>query len=208
MAKLNSLFGPFSGKVGTVVGAHWRGIPYVRSLPTPTDPAKRTPAQIAQQRKFALAVDFTKTIGPLLNTAFPQYAIQMTGKNCALSWILKQAITGTAPHFELDYPRILISRGDLPGAADVTATAAGGGAIRFTWTPIDGRHSDRALLAVYCPELKDSVYHTGAADRIAGMATINAVKFTGKTVHTWLGFISEDGKIASSSMYTGALVVI
>jgi len=211
MAIMKGLFGPFSGKVGTMVGAHWRGIPYIRSLPRPRDPNKLTPAQLAQQRKFAMAVGFTKTIGPLLHASFPQYAIKMTGKNCALSWILKQAITGTAPEFTLDYPRILISRGDLPSAVDADVATVGAGVVRFNWTPNGGRqlarNSDKALLVVYCPELNDSVYHTAAADRSAGIAFINAANFTGKAVQTWLGFLSEDGQVAANSVYTGELVI-
>jgi hypothetical protein len=49
------ILGGFSGKVGTVVGASWRGISYMRSLPQKVR-NPRTQGQRSQRNKFALAL--------------------------------------------------------------------------------------------------------------------------------------------------------
>jgi hypothetical protein len=58
------ILGGFSGKVGTVVGASWKGIAYMRSLPQKVK-NPRTTGQRSQRSKFSLAL---KLLQPL--TAF------------------------------------------------------------------------------------------------------------------------------------------
>ena len=55
------ILGPFSGKVGTVVGANWRGKDVMRSLPKKTD---RTPTQtqLLQREKFTAVSNFLNFI--------------------------------------------------------------------------------------------------------------------------------------------------
>ncbi len=212
MAKMyNGLFGPVVGNIGNLVGSSWKGMPYLRTKATRTESYVPTPKQQAQQQRFKLAVAFAQTLTGLLNVSYAPYAIRMTGKNAAISTFLKHAIGGTAPDFHMVYKQVLISQGELPGAVDATAVADGAGGVRFSWTNNGGhglaRHSDKALIAVHCPELNRSLYNTAAADRIAGTATINATAFAGKTVHTWIGFISEDGQLVATSTYTGEMIV-
>ena len=45
------ILGGFSGKVGNVVGASWKGIDYIRSLPS-TVRNPRTPRQVKQELSF------------------------------------------------------------------------------------------------------------------------------------------------------------
>ena len=47
------VLGGFSGKVGTVVGASWKGIDYIRSLPASVK-NPRTEGQVTQRTKFCL----------------------------------------------------------------------------------------------------------------------------------------------------------
>lgn len=212
MAMLNGLFGSFTGSVGNYVGCRWKGGMYIRSKPTRSANYQPSAAQLAQQQRLALATGFTKTLSPLLRVSFQPDGSNKPGRNRALSRITKQAITGVYPHLSLQYSQVRISEGSLPGAADATALASGAGEVRFQWTPNGGWgtacNSDKALLVVHCPALSQSLYNTAAADRRAGMAAINATAFAGHTVHTWLGFISEDGQLVATSVYTGELVMV
>lgn len=104
------IMGSFKGTVDTVIGNSWRGIEYIRVKPIRKKSYKLSPKQLAHQQRFALAVDFVKTLSSLWALSFNNYAIRMTGKHSAISYILKNAILGTAPDFTLDYSRILISR--------------------------------------------------------------------------------------------------
>lgn len=211
MAKLNVRTGTLSGKVGNLIYSSWCGIPYTRSRPTPNPDYQPTPAQQAQRLKFSLATRFCGTLTPLLKQAFLSGNSRSTGQNRAISHICKHAISGVAPHLELAYPRIFISRGELPGAPGATATPIANGQVQFRWISTGDRgyssNSDKALLVIYCPALQQSVYNTAGADRREETATLEAFAFSGHTVHSWLGFLSEDGKLAADSVYTGSFII-
>jgi hypothetical protein len=211
MAKLNLRTGTLSGKLGNMIYNSWRGIPYTRSRPKPNPNYQPTPAQQTQRQKFALAARFTSTLAPLLNLAFFTSDPSKTGKSSAISHICKHAVTGVAPLLELDYPRIRISQGLLPGTPEASATANVGGQVQFRWINTGDKgyasNSDKALLAIYCPALQQSVYNTAAADRREETATLDASAFSGHTAHSWLGFLSEDRKLAADSVYTGTFII-
>ena len=95
---------------------------------------------------------------------------------------------------------------DDPGAA-----AVGDGLVKFRWKDNSGiamsNATDKCIAVVYCPELKRSVYTTAGAERSNCEHTIHAWEFTGKTVETWIGFISAEGDHVATSIYTGLLLV-
>src|SRR5262245_8682047 len=109
------ILGPFSGLVGTVIGGTWKGISYMRSKPSPSE---RSPsiAQLEQQAKFKLILRFLQSMTPLLTVSFKELAIQKSGFNSAFSYNIKNAVAGIYPAFEIDYPQVLVARGDLPNA--------------------------------------------------------------------------------------------
>jgi len=207
----NSINGTFKGTVGTVIGSQWRGIPYMRSKPAATKKRAFSPAQQAQQQKFGVAARFANTLTPLLDVTFRNYAVHKTGRNSAISYLMKRAIMGTSPHFHLDYAQVLISRGDLLGATGAAVTAGTNGEISFTWLDNSNnghaRPSDRAIVVVHCPALNQSLYAIPEATRRSGDSSLEAHAFSGHTVHTWLGFISKNGKEVADSIYTGALII-
>jgi len=211
MATFNPLTGTLSGKVGNMIYCTRNGKTYARRQPRRNAGYQPSPAQQAQQQKFTLAAHFTNTLSLLLNKAFRSANPDQTGKNSALSYICKHAITGTAPHLELDYPRILISQGHLPGTPEASAVPNASGQVQFHWISTGdsgyAANSDKAVLALYCPDLQQSVYDTAAARREAQTATLDASAFSGHTVHSWLGFVSEDGKLAANSVYTGTFLI-
>ncbi|MDD4417119.1 MAG: DUF6266 family protein, partial [Proteiniphilum sp.] len=58
------ILGGFSGKVGNIVGASWRGIDYIRSMPASVR-NPRTVAQVSQRTRFALIGKMLKTFVPV-----------------------------------------------------------------------------------------------------------------------------------------------
>src|SRR5262245_6324494 len=115
MARLkNGIMGGFSGKIGPVVGASWKGKHYIRSRPAPrTKPFSQ--AQLEHQAKFSLAADFLLSMRSVLAIGFPEKASQMSGYNAALKQVFSRAITGQYPDLRIDYSQVLISDGDLFG---------------------------------------------------------------------------------------------
>ncbi len=205
------ILGPFSGTVGTVIGGSWKGISYMRSQPSKRS-FNPTQNQLEQQIKFGLMVKFLSSMGGLIAIGFGNYANKMTGQNNALSYNLKNAITGVYPNFTITYPQVLVSRGDLPGALNPTAAAAAGGIINFNWTNNantgKAKDTDLALLAVYCEATNQCIYTTGSAARNAGTDSLDVSAFSGKVVQTYIGFISADGYDIASSVFTGQLTVL
>jgi hypothetical protein len=205
------ILGGFSGKVGNVVGGTWKGIDYMRSK-TNRRKFTATQPQLEQQLKFALAVKFVQTFTGLVEISFGSFAIRKTGFNSAVSYTLKNAVSGTYPLYTIQYADVLVSRGDLPNVLAPATTVDPAGLVTWNWTNNSGtgiaRATDKALLVAYCPAFNQCVYTTGSAGRSALTDSLNLASFTGQEVHCWIGFISEDGQNVASSLYTGMLTVL
>ena len=89
MAKLSQgINGPFSGKVGAVVGYTWKGIPVMRGRPsTRTKPF--TPKELNQQAKFRIMNKFLRPATDLLNVTLAHLAVRMSAFNKAFSYNIK-----------------------------------------------------------------------------------------------------------------------
>ncbi len=112
------ILGSFSGKVGTVVGSSWNGIEYMRSLPKPSSKAP-TNLQLIQRAKFGLVNGFLQPISMLVNLGYKSLAFQKTGYNLATSEIIAEAISGVYPDLEIDFSKVLFSKGSLTGVWNV-----------------------------------------------------------------------------------------
>jgi hypothetical protein len=142
----------------------------------------------------------------LLNVTFKHLAVRMTGFNKAFSYNVKNAITGIHPELKIDYSMVLLSRGDLPNVGS-PAVMVSEGKLMFTWTDNSGKGqahgSDKAFVAAYCEDLNNWKAMMDVALRSDGSCGFDLNDFAGKTVHTYIGFISEDGKNVADSLYTG-----
>jgi Family of unknown function (DUF6266) len=204
------ILGGFSGKVGTVIGGSWKGIDYMRSKSGRRN-FKPTQAQLEQQLKFGLAIRFVQTMSGLLEISFGSFAVRKTGINSAVSYTLKNAISGLYPNYSIAYAHVLVSRGDLPNVLAPSVTMGAGSIATWAWTDNSGvgiaRPADKALLVVYCPALQQCIYTTGSATRDAITDSLDLSSFSGQPVHCWIGFISEDGRNVASSLYNGVFTV-
>ncbi len=207
------ILGAFSGKIGTVVGASWRGIKYMRSLAAKRGNANATDKQLEQQARFALITGFLNPVKPLLEIGFKNYAVGKTGYNSAHSYNLKNALTGMTPNLEIDYSMVLVSRGDLPQTKDVAATSTTAGQLDFVWTDNTGKGkakaTDKLMVVLFCPELAEATYSIGDALRSdAGLAYEVDADFSGETVEVYTAWLSEDGKEVSNSKYVGSITIV
>jgi len=204
------ILGGFSGKVGTVVGGSWKGIAYMRSLPSNVK-NPRTQPQLNQRSKFALSLFFLKPMAGLLRIGWKLYAQRRSPFNAAMSYTIANAITGAYPDYSIDPSKILISRGSLLPPANATAIPASG-AITFEWDDNSDSNSakptDKALLAVVNPERFEAVFDTAGAMRSETTRSINLPgDWSGETVEAYMGFISKDGKEVANSVYLGPITV-
>ena len=205
------ILGGFSGKVGTVVGASWKGIAYMRSLPQKVR-NPRTELQRMQRSKFAVTMNYLRPMTALLRMGWKRYAHRQSPTNAAMSYTIANAITGAYPNYAIDPGKVLISCGSLAPAVNATATAANS-TIKFDWNDNSGTSAadktDRALLAVVNTAKSEAVFDIGSATRAGGtMNVILPADWSGETVETYIGFISDDGKEVANSVYLGGMQVI
>ncbi len=205
------ILGGFSGKVGNVIGASSKGIDYMRSVAS-RRAATKTMRQKEQQMKFALIARFQQPLANLLAISFKSFAVKMTGVNSAMSYNLRNGISGLYPDFVINYSKILISRGDIPNALNPAVTAEAAGVARFAWVNNAGvgraKESDLSILVAYCPEMQQCIYTDAGPDRSAGVATLDLSAFSGLQVQTWIGFISETAREVATSTFTGVITVL
>ena len=206
------ILGGFSGKVGTVIGASWKGIDYMRSIATSVS-NPRTPAQVEHRAKFATIVNFLKPLTAFVRFGFKSQAIKMSGYNAAMAANFKNVITGTFPAFTIDYTKVSVSQGNLPGAMNPAAASATSGTVRFTWEnntwETDASADDRAVLVVYNPIKQAAVSVIGGITRAVGAQSVTLPNsFAGDEVQCYIAFTNANQSVISNSQYVMGLIVI
>ncbi|MEQ9403579.1 MAG: DUF6266 family protein [Cyclobacteriaceae bacterium] len=205
------ILGGFSGKVGNVVGGNWKGIDYMRVKPANVA-NPRTEGQVNQRTKFTAALQFLQPMKDFIKVGYKGYAVKKTEFNSAMSYLLKNAITGVAPDFEIDYPAALISRGSLTGSLNAALDVATAGSAGFSWDDNAGSGnalaSDKAMLLIYNESKGEVIFTTaGAARSVGAQNLVLPDEYSGDTVRAYIAFVKEDGTEVSNSTYIGSAVV-
>ena len=204
------ILGGFHGTVGTVVGASWKGIDYMRSK-AESIKNPRTRGQVTQRNRFATTLFFLQPISSYIRIGFRPYAVKQTGFNAAMAYNIKNAITGEYPNFELDYSKALVSRGTLTPADGVDASVTNGG-VTFHWYDNSGKgnalQTDIAMPLLFNKSKQEAVFNTAGNRRFEEETTLTVpADWTGSKVEAFLGFISADGKSVATSIYLGELTI-
>jgi hypothetical protein len=206
----NGLNGPFTGRIGNMVGSTWNGMPVLRSRPNKRSKAFSS-GELQQQGRFALLTHLLKPVVPLLNETFRSEAGRVTAFNRAFSYNIKNAVAGRGQELQIDFPMLLLGRGDLPPAGALSVAPLPEGVLSFSWTDNSGRGralgTDQAYAAAYCEAMKKWIWRKGLAPRSAGSCRLSVPEWIGQTVHSWLGLLSADGREASDSVYTGLVEI-
>lgn len=199
-------FGGFSGKVGNIVGASWKGIDYIRSRPSRVNDPK-TKKQVKQRSRLSVAMNFLGTITPFLRIGFQsQVNERMTAFNAAMSYNMKFAMKEGDQEIELDYPNVLVSLGPLSSASNVHGEVVEG-ELQVNWgTDAEGsaRRDDMAMLLAHNPARGASVYDLNAGKRANKKAGLPLPPlWKGDVIETYLAFKTADGTVVSESVYAG-----
>jgi hypothetical protein len=202
------ILGGFSGKVGTVVGGRWKNIDYIRAKPiSVANP--RTPGQVNQRNRFAITLEYLQPNLGFIQKGYKAYAVGKTEFNAAMSYVLNNAIAGTAPNFSVDYSLALLSRGSLPGVLNGATDLATAGQVTFSWddnsTGINANSTDQAMVLVYNPSKKESIAILDGADRTTGTQVVTIPDgYAGDTVELFMAFVTPNGNQVSNSVYLGS----
>lgn len=205
------ILGGVSGKVGNVVGGNWKGIDYLRIMPA-SIANPQTPAQMDQRSKFITVINFLQPVKDFIKVGFKNYAVKMTQFNSAMSYNLKNAITGESPDYAINYVNALLSRGSLAMALNGAAASPSAGTIAFTWDDNsaegNANTTDKSMLVVFNPTKGEATFILDGATRSSGSQDVNVpAGFSGDTVECFLAFISADGLSVANSKHVGSVVV-
>ena len=206
------ILGGFSGKVGTVIGATWRGLDVMRSLPKKSN-SNPTLLQLDQRQKFKAMADFLSPLKGVFSTYYGSASGTSSRVNNAMSYHLKAAVSGLSPNFVIDYDKVVISKGEVIGSKDGAIAAPATGTLTVTWSDNSGQvlaePDDLLLLVLYNVEKAQFMVLEGAATRDLETLDVSLPSdYTGDTLHAWMSFSSSNLKKAASSIYLGTVTAI
>ena len=210
MAKFNQgINGPFQGKVGTVIGATWKGIPYMRSLPHQRT-SKPSEKEMANRKKWALSQHWLQPIAEFVRIGFKGYSPKSEGFVAAKSYILKHAMVGEGENLAINPALVKLSWGDLPLPNNLQVTRLEGGLLQFKWEPKitdDIAHQgDQIMMLGYNVEKDEVVYELYGRVRDHGSDVLDIGSLTG-TFHLYAAFIAHDRSRQSESIYMGTVEI-
>lgn len=199
--------GGFAGKLGPGVGTRHRNKEVIRAMPRKRKD-KPNAEQLEQRAKIALIGAFIKRFTDVVSKTFVDE--DLAGANVALAYNIRNAISGNYPGFSINYPNVLLAKGDVFMVSGGSAAAGNAGEIVFNWQNNSNEQyapaTDTALVICYCPDFDRAIYEFTSATRSDLTTVLNAASFSGKLVHTWMAFTSKKG--ASNSVYCGSLTVL
>ena len=205
------ILGGFSGKVGTVVGVRWRGRNVMRSVPQhSTRPA--SDKQREQREKFRTVVQFLTPMSGLLTQYFGKTHDSRSPFNQATSYHLNNAVVPSGDAYAIDYPKVLISRGDLQGILGEGVTPQANQELLLTWTNNsdqgNAHATDKLIAVVYAPVFNSYQQFEGPAVRSDATATLALPLFmVGTQVQVWASFATAQHGVAATSSYLGEVTV-
>jgi hypothetical protein len=208
----NGPLGKMTGRTGNLV---WRITKNGNVLATKPHKSHvpATEGQLKVRNKLSLMSSFISRITGLINIGFKNYTSKMSATNAAVSYNIKHAVKEEAGEFEIDYSKFAFSRGPLFEPDEPAAVVEVGQKIVVSWDPEKedtAYNSDTDLLTVlvYNPRMEEFCIASNKAARADGIYTMTLPRvFEGDTVHCYINFISEKGKV-SDSVYLGNLLIV
>lgn len=211
MARLkDGLLGGLSGKIGDVIGYIRYGKAYVKMK---TLKPKKEPslAQLAEREKMRVVNRLINSMTEFVRIGFALEAADKThsANSAAKSYQMKNAVIGSYSSLEIDYPRVLLSKGliDPPENVSVLVLSTG---LQFSWelsqrTSVYHKRA-RVMLLVYAPEINKSFYSLSGARIIEKTDLLELpIAFKGQLLHLYVVFHSDDRKQISNSTYAGTI---
>ena len=197
-----------SGTLGDKVYCVRKVIQYTRSRPVHTLKSKSA-AQLDQSAKFTSTLKFLQPLKGFLRVGFKTEHPTMSPFNAAMSYNFKNALTGTYPHYEIDYSKVRVSQGNLPGALNPAVSLISAGEIKFTWD--DNRHAmatNRVLLVLYNSSKQKAEFIVYGNTRFSESQVVTLPEtFVGDEVQCYIGFQNYQRSVFSDSQFIGSLIV-
>lgn len=206
------ILGGFSGKVGPVVGANWRGKDIIRSTPKSSSKPK-TDKQLMQQLKFKTTIAFLNPLRNIQNRFFGTDAGVKSRVNLAASYFINNALEMVDGLPTVIYNKVLITKGDLTGFQNAEAQAATGGVINLTWEDngLQGNAlaTDKVSVVCYFEALSTFEIFEGVAFRSEAQSSITLhSSYAGMEAQVYAFIANETETQVCNSMYLGAITLV
>jgi len=204
------IFGGFTGKIGDVIGYIRYGKSFIKTKSRKRK-KKASKKQLLVRENMKVAVNFMKTLKEFVAIGFAHSGAKnkRSAYSDALSYQIRNALTGEHPDVFIDLAKVKLATGNMPPPYDTSIGTEGNG-IRFNWkVALQGTiyHSlSRAMLLVYVPSLQKSFFNISAA-RITEKTDFMELpdSFKNQVLHAYMAFASDDRKKISDSVYIGSL---
>lgn len=203
MGKINQgILGGYSGKVGPVVGAGWKGIAYQRAMPVSVA-NPRTNAQIAVRTRFAaLAILGSSLLSVGLRDLWDRFASKMSGYND----FMKSNYDAFGSDGTFVPSKLVWAKGKMQATA-ISDFSTSGSTTTIGWddtiTDAYQQASDLAYAVVIGADGELVAFSAGTATRSSTEIELTLVE--GKTSadltgsYAYLAFLRADGSIVSDS---------
>lgn len=198
-----------SGTLGDKVYCVRNGIQYTRSRPSRV-PKPKTAAQLNQSAKFSTILKFLQPLTGFLRVGFKNEHATMSSFNAAMSYNFKNALCGTYPDYEVDYSKVRVSQGKLPGALNPIVRLTTTGEIEFTWEnnsfEIDSMADDKALLVLYNSTKQEAIFTVDGKPRYSGRQVITLpTTFADDEVQCYIAFQNQKQTNSSNSQFVSKI---
>ena len=202
----NSAFGHPNGKIGGMVYYMLKGQAVCRMIGKQGKPSIK---QLANYQAMQVTMALVKPMKEFIRNSFELEArgTVKNAHNLAVSYNKKQALQGEYPNISVDYSKVVLSYGQLPGARDFSMSKTETGLI-VNWNPESyayGHDGDDILMIQLCyPLTKKGRSCLNASRRDAGSAFIPLTEEEIQgPIEAYACFKSADGRQISNSMYLG-----
>ena len=206
---VNGILGPFSGKVGNVIGSNWRSVDYLLSRPTPSAAKMGSAKQKQARKRFAMAAEFISPLRDLINLSYPvKKGSRKSGFDMAMAHVI-DSITENEEGLIIAYKDIQIARGPLSPIEGAFSTAEGD-QVSFIWKPKisigTAEGNDIVYIVMYHTERKE-YYVFSDRKRSDGRRDLNLNEIGDGAFEVWTFTSTYDCVRFSNSVYNGTFAV-
>lgn len=207
------ILGGFRGKVGSVVGVRWRGKYVMRSVPEIDENRTPTEEQRKVRERFGLVARFLNPMKPIIGKYYGKKQRDKSPFNLATSYHIKEAVLEVGNDFVMDYPKVVISKGDLSGLQSPALTAPSANVLQLDFADNTGQGfaqaEDQLLVVLYVPNLDEYQLFTPAGTREETSVNLPLTPYwSGQVITAWATFVDAEGNRAATSSYLGEVTAV
>jgi hypothetical protein len=200
--------GNFKGKVGTVIGSSWKGIPYMKSLyHTRTIPPHEKEQQ--NRNKFGMAHRWLQPVTEFVRVGYKGYSPTVEGFLAAKSCLLKNAFAGEGANMGIDPALAQVSYGELPLPTNITAAKVTTDYLQISWDAPKMNMPDacdQIMMLAYDIENGEATSNVTGQFRYVGTDTLYIPPaIPERTWHIYAAFVAADRSQQSASVYLGTI---